>query len=161
LRDTVPIDSSLNLEPVSSHAGLVLLDQGLALLSRVIGFREQHAVIPGGLLGLADAAGLEIEMVRSVLSGRSANALIHVPWVSRWVLAGRLRREFVRQRLENNISIYLNFKGNGEWNWTGALGYSSAGEMRRRIWSAYLWKSRRATTWRISDFWLERKEKAK
>jgi hypothetical protein len=70
LRDTVPIDSSLNLEPVSSHAGLVLLDQGLALLSRVIGFREQHAVIPGGLLGLADAAGLEIEMVRTVLSRR-------------------------------------------------------------------------------------------
>ena len=52
--------TSLNLEPVSSHAGLVLLDQGLALLSRVIGFREQHAVIPVGLFGLADAAGLEM-----------------------------------------------------------------------------------------------------
>lgn len=56
------IDStSLNLESVSSHAGLVLLDQGLALLRGVIGFREQHAVIPGGLLGLTDAAGLEME----------------------------------------------------------------------------------------------------
>lgn len=70
-REMAPIDSTtLNLEPVSSHAGLVLLDQGLALLSRVIGFREQHAVIPGRLFGLADAAGLEMGLSDQISSCR-------------------------------------------------------------------------------------------
>lgn len=51
--------SSLDLEAKSGHASLVLLDRGLALLFRVIGLREKHAVIASGLLGFADAAGLE------------------------------------------------------------------------------------------------------
>jgi hypothetical protein len=50
---------SLDLEAKSSHAGLVLFNGGLALLLGVIGLREQHAVVAGGLFGLADAAGLE------------------------------------------------------------------------------------------------------
>lgn len=49
---------SLDLEAVASHAGLVLLDQGLALLCGVVGLGEEHAVIAGGLFGLANAAWL-------------------------------------------------------------------------------------------------------
>lgn len=51
--------SSLDLEAKSSHASLVLLDRGLALLLGVFGLGEEHAVIASGLLGFADAAGLE------------------------------------------------------------------------------------------------------
>ena len=50
---------SLDLETKSSHASLVLLDRGLALLLRVFGLGEEHAVIAGGLLGFADTAGLQ------------------------------------------------------------------------------------------------------
>lgn len=51
--------SSLDLEAKSGHASLVLLNGGLALLLRVVGLGEKHAVITSGLLGFADAAGLE------------------------------------------------------------------------------------------------------
>lgn len=51
--------SSLDLETKSGHASLVLLNGGLALLLRVVGLGEKHAVIASGLLGFADAAGLE------------------------------------------------------------------------------------------------------
>jgi hypothetical protein len=50
---------SLDLETKSSHASLVLLNGGLALLLGVVGLGEKHAVIARGLLGFADAAGLE------------------------------------------------------------------------------------------------------
>lgn len=53
----------LDLEAVPSHARLVLLNCGLAFLLGVVGLREQHAVVAGGLLGLADAAGLESRLV--------------------------------------------------------------------------------------------------
>jgi hypothetical protein len=49
----------LDLETESSHASFVLLNCGLALLFGVIGLGEEHAVIASGLLGFADAAGLE------------------------------------------------------------------------------------------------------
>lgn len=49
---------SLDLEAESSHARLVLLNGGLALLLGVIGLGEQHAVVAGSLFGLADATGL-------------------------------------------------------------------------------------------------------
>lgn len=49
---------SLDLEAIAEHAGLVLLDHGLALLGGIIGLGEKHAVIAGGLLVFADAAGL-------------------------------------------------------------------------------------------------------
>jgi hypothetical protein len=52
-------DRALDLEAKSSHARLVLLDRGLALLLRVVGLGEEHAVVASGLLGFADAAGLE------------------------------------------------------------------------------------------------------
>lgn len=48
----------LDLKAEAGHAGLVLLDHRLALLRWVIGLGEQHAVIAGGLLVLANAAGL-------------------------------------------------------------------------------------------------------
>ena len=51
-------DASLDLEAESSHAGLVLLNCGLAFLRWVIGFGEEHAVVASGLFGLAYAAGL-------------------------------------------------------------------------------------------------------
>jgi hypothetical protein len=50
--------TSLDLEAKSGHASLVLLDRGLALLFRVFGLGEKHAVIASGLLGLTDTAGL-------------------------------------------------------------------------------------------------------
>jgi hypothetical protein len=50
---------SLNLEAKASHASFVLLDSGLAFLLGIFGLGEKHAVIAGGLLGLADAAGLK------------------------------------------------------------------------------------------------------
>ena len=48
----------LDLEAIPEHAGLVLLDHRLALLGGIIGLREKHAVVAGGLLIFADAAGL-------------------------------------------------------------------------------------------------------
>jgi hypothetical protein len=51
--------ASLDLEAKSSHARFVLLDRGLALLLRAVGLGEEHAVVASGLLGFADAAGLE------------------------------------------------------------------------------------------------------
>lgn len=50
--------TNLNLKSVPSHARLVLVDHRLAFLCGILGFREQHAVISGGLLGFADAARL-------------------------------------------------------------------------------------------------------
>ena len=48
----------LDLEAIPEHAGLVLLDHRLALLGGIIGLGEKHAVVAGGLLIFADAAGL-------------------------------------------------------------------------------------------------------
>lgn len=48
----------LDLEAKAGHTALVLLNCGLALLRGIIGLGEKHAVIAGGLLGLANAAGL-------------------------------------------------------------------------------------------------------
>lgn len=50
--------ASLNFKSIPSHARLVLVDQRLALLGGIVGFGEQHAVISGGLFGLADTARL-------------------------------------------------------------------------------------------------------
>lgn len=49
---------ALDLEAIAEHAGLVLLDHRLALLGGIVGFGEKHAVVAGGLLIFADAAGL-------------------------------------------------------------------------------------------------------
>ena len=48
----------LNFKPIPSHARLVLVDQRLAILGGIVRFGEQHAVISGGLFGLADATRL-------------------------------------------------------------------------------------------------------
>lgn len=48
----------LNLEPIPSHAVLILLDQGLAVGLWVAGLGEEHAVIAGALFFLAHAAWL-------------------------------------------------------------------------------------------------------
>lgn len=53
----------LNLESEPKHTGLVFLNHRLALLGRIVGLGEEHAVIAGGLLVLADAAGLEEVLV--------------------------------------------------------------------------------------------------
>jgi hypothetical protein len=52
------LQTRLDLETKAGHAGLVLVDGRLALLGGIIGFGKEHAVIAGGLLILADAAGL-------------------------------------------------------------------------------------------------------
>lgn len=49
-----------NGKPVPLHARLVLLHHGLAVLLRIVAPREQHALVAGGFLGLADAAGLDV-----------------------------------------------------------------------------------------------------
>lgn len=56
----------LDFETKAGHASLVLIDSRLALLGGVIGLGEEHAVIAGGLLILADAAGLYMCMTGSV-----------------------------------------------------------------------------------------------
>lgn len=43
---------------VAGHAGLVLLDEGLAIGGRVVGFGEEHALVALGLFFLAHATGL-------------------------------------------------------------------------------------------------------
>ena len=57
--EAIRSENELDLEAKSGHASLVLLDRGLALLLRVFGLGEEHAVIAGGLLGFADTAGLQ------------------------------------------------------------------------------------------------------
>lgn len=52
--------SILDLEAVPSHTSLVLLNHRLAVLCRIIGLGEKHAVISRRLLGFADAARLYI-----------------------------------------------------------------------------------------------------
>lgn len=49
---------SLDLEAKSSHARLVLLNCGFALLLGVVRLGEEHTVVAGGLFGFADAARL-------------------------------------------------------------------------------------------------------
>lgn len=48
-----------NLKPIPSHTSLIPLNQRHAVLRRVLGFGEKHAVISGRLFGLADAARLK------------------------------------------------------------------------------------------------------
>lgn len=48
----------LYVETKSSHAGLVLGDQVLALLLRVVALGEEHALVTRGLFVLANAAWL-------------------------------------------------------------------------------------------------------
>ena len=62
--NTRPTQTGLDLKSKSSHAGFVLLDDGLAFLSGIVGLRKEHAVVAGGLFGFAHAAGL---VGRSVL----------------------------------------------------------------------------------------------
>lgn len=55
--------ASSNLEPVSGHTSLVLLNQRLTLCLRgIIGFGEEHAIIPRGFFFFADAAWLELNV---------------------------------------------------------------------------------------------------
>lgn len=63
---TIITNPGLNLEPEPSHAGLVLVNGGLAFLRRVFGLGEEHAVVAGGLFGFAHAAGLYIDCNISV-----------------------------------------------------------------------------------------------
>lgn len=49
---------SLDLETKTSHTALVLLNSRLAFLRGIIGLRKEHAIVPCGLFGLADAARL-------------------------------------------------------------------------------------------------------
>lgn len=50
----------LDLEAVPSHTSLILLNHRLAVLCRIIGLGEKHAVISRRLLSFADAARLYI-----------------------------------------------------------------------------------------------------
>ena len=84
--------SSLNLEAKSSHASLVLLDRGLALLLRVLGLGEEHAVVASSLLGFANAAGLEWK--GRVNSLRMLDRQYRfIPWASR---TGRVEQALAR-----------------------------------------------------------------
>jgi hypothetical protein len=69
--NTRPTQTGLDLKSKSSHAGFVLLDDGLAFLSGIVGLRKEHAVVAGGLFGFAHAAGL---VGRSVLCRGSIDA---------------------------------------------------------------------------------------
>lgn len=63
---TIITNPSLNPESEPSHAGLVLVNGGLAFLRRVFGLGEEHAVVAGGLFGFAHAAGLYMDYKISV-----------------------------------------------------------------------------------------------
>lgn len=64
-----------NLEPKTRHAGLILVDCGLAFLCRIVRFREQHAVIAGRLFGFTDAAGLYALSLAIILWESFGNAV--------------------------------------------------------------------------------------
>jgi len=57
----------LNLEPEPGHAAPVLVYCRLAILLRVGGVREEHALVALGLLFLAHAAGLSFKSVDTLL----------------------------------------------------------------------------------------------
>jgi hypothetical protein len=88
--------SKLDLEAKASHAGLVLFDHGLALLGRVVGFGEEHAVIAGRLFLLANTAGLQ-SLVTVYIQWGSESV---VPWAFRPERTAReQRRRAFRSRL--------------------------------------------------------------
>lgn len=55
----VGLSHGLNLETITEHAALILVDQGLTLLGGIVGFGEEHAVVASGFLIFADAARLK------------------------------------------------------------------------------------------------------
>lgn len=78
-----PVANNLDLESVSSHTGLVLFNHGLAFLLGVVGFREEHAVVTGGLFSFADAAGLYKYLISIGYRDVSRNVRVIVPLASR------------------------------------------------------------------------------
>src|SRR4051812_2278107 len=74
----------LDLEAVPSHARLVLLNCGFAFLLWVVRLGEQHAVVAGGLLGLADAAGLESRLVATCAYFGSVGSYLGLLGLGRW-----------------------------------------------------------------------------
>lgn len=58
--DLLQASATLNLVSKAEHAALVLVDEGHAVLRRVLGVGEEHALVALGLFFLADAAGLSI-----------------------------------------------------------------------------------------------------
>lgn len=126
--DAIPdrkVSTNLDLEAESSHAGLVLVDGGLAFLRRIVGLRKQHAVIPGCLLGLADAAGLWSGGYPSV-HGESGEVCalrgcrINVPSAFRRPRLGQGRRRQegpVRPGLERIVSRLIIYHCRSDFGW--------------------------------------------